>query len=125
MLTQPTSTISLHRSSSSGKATLKANTSNEYPKSRFDAPYFVTWYITVWNLFYLPIYLMIHFCCLSRQAKSSSSAAESNSASVGSSAVSNNGAFGSNTTTNKVGSAKADSSTTDEGSTTSMKKVFM
>lgn len=118
-----------HRSSSSSKSQLRGNSSssNVYPKSRFDAPYFVTWYITVWNLFYLPIYLMIHFCCLSRQAKqSSNSAAESaNSASVGSSAVSNNGAFGSNTTTNKNGSVKADSQTTDEGSSTSMKKVFM
>lgn len=98
-----------------------ANKQYEYPKSRFDAPYFVTWYATICNAFFLPVYLMIHFCCLSRSSKGN---AESNPASAGSSAVSNNGPFGSSTSTNKNGSIKDSSNGTDEGSTTSVKKVL-
>ena len=92
---------------------------NEYPRSNFDAPYFVTWFFTTWNILYLPIYLAIHFCCLRRQSKGGT---DSNPTSLGSSAVSNN-AFGSTSTTNKNDSFK-ENSNSDEGSTTSIKKVF-
>src|SRR5690625_2412841 len=100
-----------------GSKSATSKPTSEYPRSKFDAPYFVTWFCTIWNILYLPIYLMIHFCCLSRSSKGGT---DSNSASVGSSAVSNNGAFGSSTSTNRNGSIKDNSNTTDESSTTSV-----
>lgn len=61
----------------------------ERPKSKFDAPYFVTWYITLWNVLYLPIYLIIHSCFLGRRSKSNEEPPVVDSA--GSSIISNAG----------------------------------
>ncbi|KAJ6221619.1 hypothetical protein RDWZM_000164 [Blomia tropicalis] len=100
----------------------KLSNDNEIPRSKFDAPYFVTWFVTIWNILYLPVYLLIHFGFLRTHTKTGS---ESVSASVGSSAVSNNGPFGSSVSTDKNSSLKDGSNTENSGaSTTSMRKVF-
>lgn len=98
---------------------------NEYPRSNFDAPYLVTWYCTIWNILYLPVYLMIHAYIISRRSKSANNPNEtSTNNSAGSSAISNN-PFGSNISNKTSGSRDGTTSTTDTSSTTSLKKVLV
>jgi hypothetical protein len=37
---------------------------NEYV---FDAPYFVTWFCSIWYILFLPIYAFGHLCCCNRE----------------------------------------------------------
>ena len=108
---------------------------NEFPRSKFDAPYLVTWYCSIWNIFYMPIYLMIHAYFLSRRSKATSNSNEqqqqqSGSNSGGSSAVSNN-PFGSNVSNNNKSAGSSsicgttDTSTSSSSSSTSIKKVLL
>ncbi|XP_046913786.1 uncharacterized protein LOC124494619 isoform X2 [Dermatophagoides farinae] len=106
---------------------------NEFPRSKFDAPYLVTWYCSVWNIFYMPVYLMIHAYFLSRRSKTNQNEQQqqqqqqSCSNSGGSSAVSNN-PFGSNVSNNKSacsGSSSIGTTDTTSSSATSIKKVLL
>lgn len=102
---------------------------NEFPRSKFDAPYLETWYCSIWNIFYMPVYLMIHAYFLSRRSKATANPNEqqqqSCSNSGGSSATSNN-PFGSNVSNNKSACSGSSSVGTDTtSSSTSIKKVLL
>ncbi|KAF7494570.1 Putative thiamine transporter SLC35F3 [Sarcoptes scabiei] len=111
----------LQSSQSSSSSSSSSILNNEYPRSKFDAPYMMTWYCTIWNVFYLPVYLMIHMLILNR--KNRNKQREQQQDSTGSSGISTN-PFGSNFS-NKNGSHDGTISSSDSLDRMSMKKVLV